>query len=90
MFYYRADVLFFKVRSKFIMKRTSFFNKELPKKLSPESVRRAEEFDKRESGVDYERNKADHKKLTASMEKRIEQEKNDECESTEERQLTCR
>ncbi|KTD63314.1 hypothetical protein Lsan_1432 [Legionella santicrucis] len=76
------------------MKRTSFFNKELPKKLSPESVKRAEEFDKRESGIDYEKNKANHKQLTASMEmKRIEQENNQEnnleCES-EERQLSCK
>lgn len=71
------------------MKRTSFFNKELPKKLSPESLRRAEEFDKRESGVDYERNKVDHKKLTASMEqRRQEQECNQEC--YEERQLSCK
>ncbi|KTC83567.1 hypothetical protein [Legionella cincinnatiensis] len=71
------------------MKRTSFFNKELPKKLSPESLRRAEEFDRRESGVDYERNKVDHKKLTASMEQRSkEQECNQEC--YEERQLSCK
>lgn len=81
---------FFKVRSKFIMKRTGFFNKELPKKLSPEGLRRAEEFDKRESGVDYVRNKTDHKKLTASMEQHLEQENHQKRQEIEERQHTFR
>ncbi len=57
------------------MKKKGFFNQELPSKLSAKDLRRAEEFDKRESGIDPDDIKVNHKKLRAHLHFTIKQEK---------------